>query len=222
MPLLGPAAMLLSFDVAPEAIPEHDHWHTYEHLPERLSIPGFFRGTRWIAVHGQPRYMVLYEVEQLGTLESEAYLQRLNNPTPWTMKTMPHYRGMNRGFCSVTGSFGLGMGHLALLVRFKPELQATASLREWLMNEGLPQLPAKRGLGSVHLLEGALTPAMTNEQRIRGADTPVAWAVLATGYSEEALRSFDLESELAQRGATGVVGALYRFDYSLSCDEIGA
>ena len=40
--------MLLLFDVAQDAIPEHDEWHTHEHLPERLSIPGFVRGTREI------------------------------------------------------------------------------------------------------------------------------------------------------------------------------
>ena len=41
MPLLGQAAMLLSFDMAPEANAEHDDWHTHENLPERLAIPGF-------------------------------------------------------------------------------------------------------------------------------------------------------------------------------------
>jgi hypothetical protein len=96
MPLLGSAAMLLSFDVVPDAVVEHDHWHTFEHLPERLSIRGFLRGTRWIALDGQPRYMVLYEVAQLATLESPAYLERLNNPTPWTRRIMPSYRGMQR------------------------------------------------------------------------------------------------------------------------------
>lgn len=35
MPLLGKAALLLSFDIVPEAIPEHDEWHTHEHLPEQ-------------------------------------------------------------------------------------------------------------------------------------------------------------------------------------------
>lgn len=86
MPLLGPAAMLLSFDVVAEAIAEHDHWHTQEHLPERLSIPGFVRGTRWVALAGQPRYFVMYEVEQLATLTSAAYLERLNHPSPWTAR----------------------------------------------------------------------------------------------------------------------------------------
>ncbi len=74
MPLLGSAAMLLTFDVVADAVEEHDRWHTHEHLPERLSIPGFRRGTRWIATEGGPRYMVLYEVERLATLASEPYL----------------------------------------------------------------------------------------------------------------------------------------------------
>jgi hypothetical protein len=97
MALLGKGAMLLSFDVAPEAIVEHDDWHTHEHMPERLSIPGFLRGSRWIAERGQPRYFVVYEVEEVGVLASTAYLEQLNNPTPWTAKMMVHYRGMTRG-----------------------------------------------------------------------------------------------------------------------------
>lgn len=120
MPLLGTAAMLLTFDIAEEAVSEHDDWHTHEHLPERLSIPGFLRGTRWVALQAQPRYFVLYEVESLDTLASEAYLERLNHPTPWTTKMMTHYRGMTRGFCSVVGSSGIGVGHVGSLVRFKP------------------------------------------------------------------------------------------------------
>ena len=107
--------MLLSFDIDPEAIDEHDQWHTHEHLPERLSIPGFRRGTRWVATEGKPRYMVLYEVESLHVLASEAYLARLNNPTPWAIRMMPHYRGMRRGLCAVVGSFGLGQGSVAAL-----------------------------------------------------------------------------------------------------------
>src|SRR5258706_12951787 len=139
MSLLGKAAMLLSFDVVADAIPEHDEWHTHEHLPERLSIPGFVRGTRWVALLGQPRYFVIYEVEQLATLASDAYLERLNNPSPWTSKMMPHYRGMTRGFCSVAGSFGLGMGHAGLFIRVKPA--TGSSLRSSRFEDPLPQLP---------------------------------------------------------------------------------
>jgi hypothetical protein len=223
MPLLGQAAMVLSFDIVPEAITEHDDWHTHEHLPERLSIPGFVRGTRWISVRGQPRYLVLYEVEQLATLTSEAYLARLNDPSPWTSKMMPFYRGMSRGFCSVTGSFGVGLGHSCMLIRFKPAAGADSSLRAWLKGI-LPGLPAQSGIGSVHLLEGALTPAMTNEQRMRGADAGVDWALLLLGYSQGALASLvqgELgAAQLESQGATEVLDAMYRMDYTLADREV--
>jgi len=218
--------MLLSFDVVQEAIPEHDDWHTHEHLPERLSIPGFLRGTRWVALRGRPRYFVMYEVAQLATLRSEAYLERLNNPSPWTSKMMPHYRGMTRGFCSVTGSFGRGIGHLCQLLHFKPGTGAESSLRRWLLQDALPRLCSKPGIGSVHLLEGALTPTMTNEQRIRGADAGVDWALLLTGYSQDALATLmqaDVgNAQLERHGATEVLDALYRIDYSLSHHELDA
>jgi len=218
--------MLLLFDVVQDAIPEHDEWHTHEHLPERLSIPGFVRGTRWVALQGQPRYFVMYEVEQLATLTSGAYLDRLNNPSPWTSKMMPNYRGMTRGFCSVTGSFGLGTGHVGLLIRFKPATEARSSLRKMLLQDMLPRLPSRPGIGSVHLLEAALTPPMTNEQRIRGADAGVDWALLVTGYSQDALATLmqaDLgNAQLEKHGAMGVLGAMYRNEYSIIQREVDA
>src|SRR5258706_14917796 len=166
----------------------------------------------------------MYEVEQLATLTSDAYLERLNNPSRWTSKMMPHYRGMTRGFCSVAGSFGLGMGHAGLLIRFKPASES--SLRTWLLQDLLPQLPSRTGIGSVHLFEGALTPQMTNEQRIRGADAGVSWALWVTGYSQDALASLiqgDLRNaQLEQHGATGALGAIYRMDYSINQHEINA
>lgn len=212
MPLLGQAAMLLSFDIVPEAIPDHDDWHTHEHLPERLSIPGFLRGSRWVALHGQPRYFVMYEVENLETLVSGAYLQRLNNPTPWTSKIMPAYRGMVRGLCAVEASYGVGMGHTGLLIRFDADADAKAGLDPWLNREVLAPLPTQPGLGGAHRLQAAAAPPMTREQRIRGADASFGSAVLVTGYSQsslEALAEGALSQSLLQaHGARNVTHAV--------------
>jgi hypothetical protein len=224
VPLLGSAAMLLGFDVAPEAIAEHDEWHTHEHLPERLSIPGFLRGTRWTAAKGQPRYFVLYEVERLETLSSAAYLERLDNPTPWTSRMMPHYRGMTRGLCTVVESRGFGSGHFGLLVRFKPAGGAESRLRGWLAKDILPRLPERQGLGSAHLFIGAAPARMTNEQRIRGADAGVDWALFVTGYDPSAVERIgesDLSAaRLEANGAAGIVAGLYRADYTLAAQEL--
>ena len=223
MPLLGQAAMLLGFDIAAEAIDEHDDWHTHEHLPERLAIPGFLRGTRWVALQGEPRYLVLYEVERLETLSSAAYLERLNQPTPWTTKMMPHYRGMIRGLCSVAASAGSGQGHFGLLLRFRAAPGEGSRLDAWLRRELLPSLPMRPGLGSVHLLKGEVAAAMTNEQRIRGADSGVDRALLVTGYRQDAVAALATAELYPQRleaqGAAGVTAALYRSDYTLVAAE---
>jgi hypothetical protein len=214
--------MLLSFDVEADAIDDHDRWHTHEHLPERLSIPGFLRGTRWVATEGGPRYMVVYEVESLDTLASQAYLARLDNPTPWTARMMPHYRGMTRGLCTVLGSFGLGLGGAAGLIRFAPEEPRGAMLHRWLVEEALPPIPHNPGLGSAHLLQGAQAAAMTNEQRIRGADRAVDSALIITGYDPGAVATCatQLEGGLRDRGAGALSYASYRLSYSLARQEI--
>jgi hypothetical protein len=215
MPLLGQAALLLTFDVVADAIGEHDDWHTHEHLPERLSIPGFLRGTRWVATRGAPRYFVLYEVADLGVLTSEAYLERLDHPTPWTSKMMASYRGMTRGFCKVTGSVGAGIGQAARLIRFRPAAHGAQPLRRWLLQEVLEKLPRQPGLGSAHLLEAGAPPPMTREQKIRGADAPVDWALVLAGYDEDALGALE-GGQLARQGAADVIEGDYRLHYSLT------
>lgn len=218
--------MLLTFDIDADAIEEHDRWHTHEHLPERLSIPGFRRGTRWIGTDGGPRYMVLYEVENLATLASAPYLARLNAPTPWTTRMMAHYRGMNRGLCAVVGSFGLGQGGAAALVRFTPEASHAIPLMRWLLDEALPAIPRTTGLGSAHLLQGAQAAAMTKEQRIRGADRGVDSALVITGYDGSAVaacaNALCSEGGLPQRGAAELACSTYRWSYSLASSELGA
>ncbi len=220
MALLGNAAMILAFDMAPEALSDFDEWYTREHLPERLSVPGFLRGTRWTAPAGSPRYFAMYEVQDVATLTSPAYLERLNNPTPWTTKMMAHFRGMTRGFCRVTGSFGVGVGQSGLLVRFKPAPGKDGALRDWLNGEVLPGLAAQPGLTSAHLFESAVKPEPTGEQRLRGKDAGVDWVVLITGYSPAGVAALSegalSAARLAQAGADEIVTGTYQLAYSLT------
>jgi hypothetical protein len=138
---------------------------------------------------------------------------------------MPHYRGMSRGLCTVVGSHGVGMGHLTYLVRFSPEAGAAESLSDWLLR-AIPDLPAKRGIGSAHLLQGTAIAPMTSEQRIRGADSGVDFALLVMGYEADALSELARDvlgpDQLERRGATAAVAGQYRLDYTLIHAEVDA
>lgn len=120
MGLLGDAALVMWMDTAPETAPELEDWHSHEHMPERLRIPGFLRGSRWSARSGAASYFVMYEVLTLATVASAAYAERLAKPTPWSRKMFAHFRGITRSPCRIAGSFGLGLGSALLTLRFAP------------------------------------------------------------------------------------------------------
>jgi hypothetical protein len=224
MALAGSGAMMLYYDIAPDAIDDHDDWHTHEHFPERLSIPGFLRASRWIVSAGTPRYLVMYEVSDVDVLSSGPYLERLNNPTPWTARMMKNFRGMMRGFCCVVSSSGLGLGHALQSIRYVPIPGRESELRDWLKVSALPVISMKPGAASAYMLEPAATPPMTKEQAIRGKDADMPNVLLVTGYSAGALSHIsedDLRPEqFEHHGAvTDAVRGSYRLDYLLTASD---
>jgi hypothetical protein len=196
MALLGPAAIAMWWDMAPEHRIEFEDWHSHEHFPERLGIPGFLRGSRWADAAGGAGFFVMYELEAYETLTSPAYLERLNNPTPWSRKLMPHHSRMVRSQCRVLESFGGGIGAAMLTIRLSPVPGRDDALRQYL-REVLAAIPSRPGLRGGHLLH-TQTPAIaqTQEQKIRGGvDAAADWVVLASGYESGALRDL-LSNEL--------------------------
>lgn len=227
MGLLGSAVMTGWFDVAPEARSEYDDWLSHEHMPERLAIPGFRRGTRWISLSGSPRNFVMYEVDTFDTLTSEPYLERLNNPTAWSKKIMGHIRNMTRSLCRVTGSFGGGVGETLLTIRLSPMSADEGALRKWLTQSILPGLPTTPGIVGTHLLEAQKQSgqALTQEEKLRGGDAPADWVLLAQGNDSDSMMSLakdELRAEvLEEHGALREqVTGLYSLAYMLGSQDI--
>jgi hypothetical protein len=55
---------------------EFNAWYDNEHLPERLSIPGFRSARRWVAdcKPGEGKYLATYELDSPAVLSSREYL----------------------------------------------------------------------------------------------------------------------------------------------------
>ena len=195
--MLGKAAIAMWWDVPSEVRSEWEEWHTVEHMPERLSIPGFLRGSRWRS--GECSYFVLYEAAELAAITAGPYVDRLNNPTPWSRKMMPHHRNMVRSLCLVRASYGAGVPHAMGTIR----LQA---------GKAIPQLPGGRGVPCAALLEAQPMPGTaTEEQKIRGGDATADEVVLIGGYDAQAV-----EQAAAGLSIPNAAFGLYRLSYSLS------
>lgn len=83
--------LLLTLTEPPPAMEEEfNAWYDEEHLPERLSIPGFRSARRWVAdvAPGGGKYLATYELDSAAVLSSPAYLERFRNHTPWSKRCL--------------------------------------------------------------------------------------------------------------------------------------
>ena len=109
--LEGGGLLSLWNGVDPGRREEYDLWHTREHVPERLAIPGMLRARRYHRGEGPlPEFLTLYELENTGVLDSEPYRALLQNPTPWSRSMRPSFRGFFRVGHLVELSRGGGVG----------------------------------------------------------------------------------------------------------------
>ena len=206
MPLLGTAAVAMWWDMAPALRAEFEDWHSHEHFPERMSIPGFRRGSRWTSTVDAEGMFVLYELAQYETLTSKGYLDRLNAPTPWSTKMMPHHLNMVRSQCRVAASFGGGIANSLGTIRLSPDDGQETHLKTVLV-EKLRERAPKPGVTGAHLLmtDTPKTNLPTVEQQIRGTDGAADWIVLLSGYDPDMVQK--IVADQLSPAALGVAGA---------------
>ena len=194
--LLGEAAVLIWNDVAEEGRAQFYEWHDKEHVPERLSIPGFRRGRRFAKPCHSPEWLTMYEAVDLAVLTSAAYLARLNEPTPATERTLKHFRNTARAVCRIVRSRGSSTGGHMLAMRVDVAPDAGDAMCDYLIAEAFPRAMALTGIVACHLYaadEGA-SYVRTAESRTRKFDVP-AWVLLCEATfadaAERARRLFD-------------------------------
>tara|TARA_Y100000815_G_scaffold86803_2_gene75522 strand:+ start:51043 stop:51744 length:702 start_codon:yes stop_codon:yes gene_type:complete len=118
MSLPGNAFLAMWHDIEPDAWTEYMEWHTREHMPERLSIPGFLVGKRLINhTVERYRYGTIYTGRDVEVFRSPAYLERLNNPTEWSGRVQPFFRNFLRVACDRIASAGHGDGGAMATIR---------------------------------------------------------------------------------------------------------
>ncbi|NEI72463.1 hypothetical protein GR212_23060 [Rhizobium lusitanum] len=68
---------------------ELNAWYDTDHIAERLAVPGFETGRRFVMIGLPRRYLALYDVEAIDVFRSPAYLAVSGeNVTPWTRRVI--------------------------------------------------------------------------------------------------------------------------------------
>ncbi|KRA47640.1 hypothetical protein [Devosia sp. Root635] len=225
MTLLGKGVVAIWNGIAPGLEDAFLNWHVHEHMRDRVGLPGFQRGRRYVSIDGSPGFFNFYETESLADLTSEAYMAALNHPTPWTGRVIPHFTQMSRTLCRVVASSGRGAGAVIETVRLASRVARDAFIADMTANIIEPAVGRSAIVGA-HLLEGqsAAQPVETAETRLRGAGEVADWIMLVEAARHQdivALRR-DLIGDDAiiacgaapaiRRGAYGLQFALSRTD----------
>lgn len=107
-------------DINPSVEAAYRLWHRIEHMPERLSIPGFTLGRRYVDLAATAnRYLTVYEARAVETFASELYRVRLAAPTPETTRMSLQMRNFVRRICRTVASEGVAIGAAAAVFRLQ-------------------------------------------------------------------------------------------------------
>jgi len=220
--LAGEAFVAIWHDVVPEGKANYYEWHNREHMPERVGIPGFIRGRRYIAEKGMPEYFNLYEVETVEVLTGREYLERLNNPTPLTRRTVTHLRNVARSLCRVARSVGCAEGGVIMTWQLEALPGREDALRDYLQKT-FPSVFARPGVVGAHfgISDRAGSEIMSEERKARGSVMQVPGLVIlvegVSGAAVQAAGEPELEpSRLRSHGAADQIQTgIYRLQTSL-------
>ncbi len=197
-------------DIAAEADAEFNQWHSHEHIPERVNVPGFLSGRRYRSMTGRPRYFLAYEIESLATAVSPAYVARLNDPTTWSRRMTPHFHNFMRTAFRVTARLGCGYAGFAATLQVSPKTGQNDGLRRWLTRTALPEIMGQPGVVVAQLWEADVgaSNVETAERAMRGGpDRLAAWVVLVEAIDgnrlRAACRTVLLRQSLRDHGAAG-------------------
>lgn len=226
MALLGSGVLAIWNGMLAGAEADFLAWHMREHIPERVGVPGFLRGRRYVAAEGHPAYFNFYEAETPAIFASAAYQARLNDPTPWTKRVVAGFTDTSRTPCEVVASAGRGEGGWIETIRL--EAATSAGFAAAAGGDWLRALCGAPGIVAAHFLRGETDGRnQTAEAKLRDhPDHRAAWILLVEAAGAEPLRALRTGplGDAALRAAGAAIGdrGLYALQFSLARADLAA
>lgn len=183
MALHGKGMLIVYTDIGPRHERDFNEWYNREHIDERVNLPGFHRGRRYVSVKGSPKYLATYECDTVGDLATPGYLALLANQTAWTQATMKRFTSFKRMAVRIAIDRMHGEGGALTTVRFVPDPAQRRRLLAWL-EQTLEQAAKRPGMAGAAAAENDLEVAnapMQSGSMDRPRADQVEWVVMLEG-----------------------------------------
>jgi hypothetical protein len=118
----------------------HD-WYESEHIPVRLELPGFARAARFEATQGEPKYLAVYELDDMGVLDTPQYSRLKSEPSARTERMLANVDGFTRFTCAEISDVGERReASFLFVVAFAVPADQEAAFDDWYDSEHAPML----------------------------------------------------------------------------------
>jgi hypothetical protein len=154
--------------------PEYEGWHTFEHVPERVGLPGFIAARRYRSVEQPydrpPQYFTCYWLDSIEALNTPRYREVFANPTPWSARMRSELRDFFRLPCVLRGSIGISSAGQLATLHLRGDIDTLAPA----LDAALTTLQARAGVVSAQwgtLQEPADFQIPITQEAVHGATT---------------------------------------------------
>lgn len=127
------AFLVFANDVVAEQREAYERWHGGHHVPQRLTVPGILRATRYRTGGGSPEYLTVYDLADIAVLVSPDYRLLAEQPDAVTQAMRPNLHDPLRLACRALVGADCPHGEFLIMLRMADASAMRAA--EWLAAE---------------------------------------------------------------------------------------
>lgn len=115
---MSSAFLVFANDVDPAQREAYESWHGGHHVPQRLTVPGILRATRYQAIGGgSPAYLTVYDLADIAVLDAPEYRRLAEQPDAVTQAMRPFLRHPLRLACRTLAGADCRHGGVLVMLR---------------------------------------------------------------------------------------------------------
>jgi hypothetical protein len=146
---IGSAISQLRWHVEPDAEAEFNRWYDEEHLADLLAQPGVVSGRRFVRAHtsfsapSSFNYITIYQLDDVGALETPSYRAMATNPSDWTKRvamSLPMRRDIATQIYPAERSHEHAVGDAIMHVFTHADASIADDFHRWYEEEHIPAL----------------------------------------------------------------------------------
>lgn len=130
---MSSAFLIFANDVVSEQRAAYERWHGGHHVPQRFTVPGILRATRYQTSGGSPGYLTVYDLADIAVLNSPEYRRLAEQPDAVTLAMRPYLRNPLRLACRALAGADCPHGEFLVMLRM-PDTNVTRAA-QWLAAE---------------------------------------------------------------------------------------